>query len=63
VFIGLDDDQVPAFRKHIEEKKIKTTIEAWGNPTIVIRDLDGNELFFWLPERERAKLQVQTAGA
>ena len=58
VFIGLDDDQVDAFRKHIEEKGIQTTVVQWGNPTLVIRDLDENELFFWLPEKERASLQA-----
>jgi catechol 2,3-dioxygenase-like lactoylglutathione lyase family enzyme len=63
VFIGLDDDQVDAFRQHIEEKGIKTTVIEWGQPTVVIRDLDENELFFWLPEGERAKLQAQLAGA
>lgn len=63
VFIGLDDDQVDAFRRHIEVKGIKTTVIEWGQPTIVIRDLNGNELFFWLPERERASLQAQLGGA
>jgi catechol 2,3-dioxygenase-like lactoylglutathione lyase family enzyme len=58
VFIGLDDDQVDAFRKHIDEKGIKTTVVQWGNPTLVIRDLDENELFFWLPESERARIET-----
>ena len=58
LFIGLDDGQVDAFRKHIEDNGIKTTVVDWGNPTLVIRDLDENELFFWLPESERASLQV-----
>jgi catechol 2,3-dioxygenase-like lactoylglutathione lyase family enzyme len=62
VFISLEDDQVAALRKHIEEKGIKTTVVPWGNPTLVIHDLDGNELFFWLPEGERARLQAQLAG-
>jgi catechol 2,3-dioxygenase-like lactoylglutathione lyase family enzyme len=63
VFIGLDDDQVAAFRHHIGQKGIETTIVEWGQPTVVIHDVDGNELFFWLPERERASLQAQLAGA
>src|SRR6516162_9397955 len=62
-FIGLDDEQVDAFRKHIREKGIKTTVVQWGNPTLVIHDPDGNELFFWLPDSERAGLQAQLAGA
>src|SRR5688500_3332358 len=49
VFIGLEDDQYDVFRKHIEEKGIKTTVARWGAPTLVIRDLDENELFFSLP--------------
>jgi catechol 2,3-dioxygenase-like lactoylglutathione lyase family enzyme len=61
VFIGLDDDQLTAFRQYVEEKSIKTTVIQWGAPTLVIRDLDGNELFFGLPERERASLQAQLA--
>jgi len=63
LFIGLEEDQADALRKHIEEKNIKTTVVAWGNPTLVLRDLDENELFFWLPESERASLQAQLAGA
>jgi catechol 2,3-dioxygenase-like lactoylglutathione lyase family enzyme len=63
LFVGLEDGQAAAFRKHIEEKSIKTTVVDWGNPTLVIRDLDENELFFWLPESERATLQAQLAGA
>jgi len=63
LFIGLEDDQMDAFRKHIEEKGIKTTVLQWGNPTLVIRDLDENELFFWVPESERANLQAQFGGA
>src|SRR6185295_3019466 len=30
LFIGLDDDQVVAFRSHIEQKGIKTTVIPWG---------------------------------
>jgi catechol 2,3-dioxygenase-like lactoylglutathione lyase family enzyme len=63
LFIGLDDDQVNAFRQHVEEKGIQTTVIPWGAPTLVIRDLDENELFFGLPESERAILQAQPADA
>src|SRR5215471_7540402 len=52
LFVGLEPDQAGAFRKHIEEKGIKTTVVDWGNPTLVIRDLDENELYFWYPESE-----------
>ena len=63
VFIGLDDDQLDAFRKHIEANSIKTTVVDWGNPTLVIRDLDENEMFVWLPDNERVKLQAQLENA
>ena len=59
LFIGLDDDQVATFRKHIEEKGIKTSIVEWGQPTLVIHDLDENEMFFWLSEKEQPILQAQ----
>lgn len=62
VFIGLGEDQVDGFRRHIEKKSIKATAFHWGGPTLVIHDLDQNELFLWLPENERAKLETVPAG-
>jgi catechol 2,3-dioxygenase-like lactoylglutathione lyase family enzyme len=48
VFLGLKEgEQSEALRRHIEARKIETTVIHWGAPTRVIRDLDGNELFFW----------------
>ena len=61
VFIGLDDNQVDGFCQHVESKGIKTGTFQWGAPTLVIRDLDENELFIWLPERERERLAAATA--
>lgn len=49
VFIGLDDDQGEPLCKHIADNGIQTRRVAWGRPTLVINDLDSNELFFWLP--------------
>jgi catechol 2,3-dioxygenase-like lactoylglutathione lyase family enzyme len=63
VFIGIDQDQVGPFRRHLEEKHIKTTALHWGAPTLVIRDVDENELFIWLPESERASLEAELASA
>jgi catechol 2,3-dioxygenase-like lactoylglutathione lyase family enzyme len=63
LFIGLDDDQADAFRKYVEEKGVNTHVVQWGAPTLVIRDVDENELFFWLPESQRASLQVELAGS
>jgi catechol 2,3-dioxygenase-like lactoylglutathione lyase family enzyme len=50
VFIGLDDDQGEPLRKHIATKGIQTQRVDWGRPTLVVRDLDDNEIFFWLPQ-------------
>lgn len=36
----------------IEEKRIPTTTVEWGKPTLVIHDLDENELYFWLTRKE-----------
>lgn len=47
VFIGLEDDQAEAMRRHIAEKKIETTRVNWGRDTAVIKDVDGNELYWW----------------
>ena len=49
VFIGLDDDQAEPFREHVLAAGIQIQRIHWGRPTLVIRDLDANELFFWLP--------------
>ena len=49
-FVGLDDSQLEALLRHIKEKGIETTVTDWGKPTLVIHDLDGNELFFWPPQ-------------
>ena len=52
VFIGLDDDQEEPLRKHIADKGIQTERVEWGRPTLVIRDGDGNELFFWMAKED-----------
>ena len=63
VFIGLDDDQAVRFRQYLKERGIKTTLLQWGGPTFVIHDMDRNEMFFWLPEKERANLEAEFADA
>jgi len=58
VFIGLEDDQLEPVRKHIAAKGIQTQRVDWGQPTLVIRDLDANELFFWdWPDKEMPALE------
>lgn len=47
VFIGLEGDQIRAILDHIAAKGIQTERRDWGQPTLVVKDLDGNELFFW----------------
>jgi len=54
LFIGLDDDQEEPLRRHIVEKGIRTERLDWGRPTLVIKDLDGNEIFFWMPNDDWA---------
>lgn len=61
VFIGLDEEQLEPFRRHLKEKLIRTSVIHWGAPTLVVRDVDENELFFWLSESERAGLEAELA--
>jgi len=61
VFIGLDDQQVDALRQHIERKGIETAIVHWGAPTLLIRDVDGNELLFSLPRSEWGHFETELA--
>jgi catechol 2,3-dioxygenase-like lactoylglutathione lyase family enzyme len=61
-FIGLDNDQVEPFRVNLLKKRIKTTVIRWGAPTLVIRDVDDNELFIWFPVSERAHLEAELVG-
>ena len=60
-FIGLEDNQAQALCEHIRAKGIEISHDDWGKPTLVIKDLDGNELFFWLPESELASLESEMA--
>jgi catechol 2,3-dioxygenase-like lactoylglutathione lyase family enzyme len=63
IFVGLDDVQTAALLKHIQTKGISPTYTHWGAPTMVIFDLDQNELFFWLSESERAIWHEAHVGA
>ncbi len=56
VFIGLDDDQAEPVRRHIAARGIQTLRVEWGRPTLVIKDADANELFFWLPQDDLTNL-------
>jgi len=63
IFAGLDDDQSAALLHHVECHGILAKYTHWGAPTMAIIDLDGNELFFWLSDSERARWQQTHAGA
>ena len=56
VFVGLDDDQACAFIDHLRRRKIEYEVLSWGKPTLLIRDRDRNELFFWPPAEDWASL-------
>ena len=58
VFIGLEDDQGEALRKHVVAHGIRTQRVEWGRPTLVIKDLDGNELFIWVPHDDFSNLGI-----
>ena len=49
VFIGLDTEQLQTFRKHLAAHGIRGKRVQWGRPTLLVNDVDGNELFFWPP--------------
>ena len=58
VFIGLEDDQAPPLLQHIRDRSLPAIRLEWGRPTLVLRDPDGNELFFWIPDSEWATLNL-----
>ena len=56
IFVGLEDEQIPPVLEHIASKGIKTERRRWGQETLVIRDPDGNELFFWdWPDKRKSE--------
>jgi len=54
VFVGLDEAQTTALLQHFKSKGISPAYTHWGAPTMVVSDLDRNELYFWLCDSERA---------
>jgi catechol 2,3-dioxygenase-like lactoylglutathione lyase family enzyme len=57
-FIGLEDGQVERVREHFAANNIAAERVHWGRPTLVVRDLDKNELFFWLPRDDFAGFEI-----
>ena len=62
VFIGLEPGQADEFRRHLLVRSIEPQVVRWGEPTLVIKDLDENELFIWLPDAERRGLEPRLAS-
>lgn len=58
VFIGLEDQQAPQLLQHIREHNLNPMRADWGRPTLVLRDPDANELFFWIPESDWTNLPL-----
>ena len=58
VFIGLDDRQLDAFRQYVSDNDIETEVVGWGALTLKIQDIDKNEIFVWLPEKDREALEL-----
>lgn len=56
VFIGLEDNQGDAVKDHIRKHRIRTSRVEWGRPTLVMKDVDGNEIFIWLPHDDFSNL-------
>lgn len=48
------------FVSDVTEKGIQTERLDWGRPLLVIRDLDANEIFFWMPNDDWARSETPT---
>jgi catechol 2,3-dioxygenase-like lactoylglutathione lyase family enzyme len=55
-FIGVEEHKARALIQHIRERGLDRMRADWGRPTLVLRDPDGNELFFWIPDSGWANL-------
>jgi catechol 2,3-dioxygenase-like lactoylglutathione lyase family enzyme len=50
IFISLDVDVLHALREELERKGVSVTDGWWGYETMIVRDPDGNELYFPYPK-------------
>ena len=62
VFIGLEDDQTEALYQHIRDRKIPTKVTHWGEHTLIINDVDGNEIFIWPGKKYKPTLEADFGG-
>jgi len=49
IFISLDVDVLRALRSELEHKGVNVKDGYWGYRLMIVRDLDGNELYFNYP--------------
>jgi catechol 2,3-dioxygenase-like lactoylglutathione lyase family enzyme len=63
VFIGLEEDQGEPFRRHLATRTVPMDRVDWGRPTLLIRDVDNNEIFFWLPGDDFTGFDTGAASA
>ena len=54
---GLDPDQSAKLVELIEQRALAFALLDWGGPTVVLHDDERNELFFWMAEPQRARLE------
>jgi hypothetical protein len=54
MFISLEIDVLLALRAELEAKGVNVEDGYWGYPLMVVRDLDGNELYFPYPMLARS---------
>jgi catechol 2,3-dioxygenase-like lactoylglutathione lyase family enzyme len=59
VFLGLEDDQVAALRRHCAERQVEPSAVLWGAPTLALYDLDGNEIYAWMPRGEWSEWEAK----
>ena len=57
-FIGLEDDQSERIREHFAAHGIRADRVEWGRPTLMVKDLDDNELLFWLPRDDLTGFEI-----
>lgn len=52
MFISLGVDVLRAFREEVESRGVEVSEGYWGYPLVVVRDIDGNELYFPYPNTD-----------
>jgi catechol 2,3-dioxygenase-like lactoylglutathione lyase family enzyme len=55
IFISLDEEVLHALRAELEGRHVPVTDGSWGYRLMVVKDLDGNELYFPYPSDSDAR--------